>query len=437
MRVEETGVPAPGSEVLTGGDESRPRLVTLPFVVVVAASFAYFLAFGALLPTIPRLVVGPLAGGSLAVGLAVGAFSLSAMLLRPVAGRVGDRRGRRMLTVGGAAVVALSVAGYGLARSVPVLAALRLLTGVGEALFFVGAVSVVNDLAPESRRGEALSLFTLALYGGLAVGPAVGEAVLARFGFDAVWWAAAVAAAVAGGLGMCLPETRPAGAAPGRPPPRLLHRAAVVPGGILATSVIGFTAFAAFVPLYALELGMSGSTLVLGTYSAIILAIRGLGAPLPDRLGPARTAGSALAASITGLALMGAWAEPAGLFWGAALLAVGQALAFPALMTLAVRAGPASERGSVVGAFTAFFDLAFGLGGLAMGAVAAAVGYRGAFVVAAGVAAVGLAAVTRVCRGGQVERARRRTREMVRHPASGATISGLRGDAWAQAPRVR
>ena len=60
-----------------------------------------------------------------------------------------------------------------------------------------------------------------------------------------------------------------------------------------------------------------------------------------------------------------------------------QALAFPALMTLAVNSAPATERSSVVGTFTAFTELGFAIGALTLGVIASAVGYDGVFVVCA------------------------------------------------------
>jgi MFS family permease len=69
---------------------------------------------------------------------------------------------------------------------------------------------------------------------------------------------------------------------------------------------------------------------------------------------------------------------------------VGVALATPALMSLAIGAAPPSERGWVIGTFTAFIDLGFGLGPIVLGVVAAEVGYRGTFLAGAGVAATGL-----------------------------------------------
>ena len=370
------------------GAPARPRLVTPVFILITLATFAYFVSVGALIPTLPLYVEGPLGGGDVAVGLGIGAFSLSAVLLRPFSGRLSDVRGRRLLLVACAALVVLSVAGYVLVSTFIPLLLLRLLTGAGEAFFYVGAAAAINDIAPDERRGEALSFFSLALYAGLALGPVLGEMALGVDRFDAVWFLSAGAALVALLLGWKVPDTRPEGVVTGSG--ALIHRAALVPGTVLAASVWGLAGFSTFVPLYARELGLEGSGLVFVTYSSLVLALRLFGARIPDRLGTRLTARFALAASALGMAIMGFWAATPGLFLGVAVFGIGQALAFPALMSIAVRGAAASERGAVVGTFTAFFDLAFGLGAVTLGAVASTFGYEGAFRVAALVALGGL-----------------------------------------------
>jgi len=377
--------------LLASRRSERPRLVTGTFVLITLATFAYFLSVGMLLPTLPRYVKGPLGGESLAVGIVVGAFAVSAVLLRPFVGGLGDRRGRRVLMVGGAAVVAGSVALYSVAASVWPMVLLRLVTGIGEAAFYVGAASAINDLAPDERRGEALSYFSLALYSGLAVGPVLGELVLESRDFTATWLVAGAAAALATIIGSRVPETRPQGMGPGElTRGGIIHRAGLMPGTILATQIWGLSAFSAFIPLYALDVGLSGSRGVFATYSVVVLLIRSLGARIPDILGPRRAATTALTTSAAALTLMGLWSEPAGLFVGAFIFGIGQALAFPALMSLAVSGAPATERGAVIGTFTAFFDLSFGLGAVASGGIAAVLDYQGAFVGAAAVAFGGM-----------------------------------------------
>jgi MFS family permease len=372
-----------------GPPRGRPRLVTPTFVLVGLASLAYFTADGVLIPAVPLYVEGPLGGGDVAVGVSVGAFSATALLLRPWAGRLGDRRGRRLLMILGGALVGLSVAAYAVATAVPALVAFRLVTGVGEAFFFTGAASVVTDLAPEERRGEAVSFFSLALYLGIGIGPMFGEAAIRALGFGVTWLIASGVALFSALLALGIPETRPEVSPDEDVPTRLVHPSALLPGAVLLTSVMGQAGFFAFLPLYAPQVGLGGSRFVFLMYSAIVIAIRSFGARIPDVLGPERCSRISLLFSAAGLAISGTWRSPVGLVVGTAVFAVGSSLAFPALMVLALRGTSARERGAVLGTFTAFVDIAFGLGPASLGFVATAGGYGGVFLAASGIAVVG------------------------------------------------
>src|SRR5512132_2120717 len=180
---------------LTDAELSRDRVVTPAFLLVAAATFFAFLSIGIVLPVLPRFAEGPLGAGSIGVGIAIGAASITALLAQPPAGRLGDLRGRRPLMVGGGVLMVLGAAGLVLADHIVPVVGLRLLTGVDEALFLIGGLSIVNDLAPDHRRGEALSLYPLASYSGLAIGPVIGELVLGNDRWNAVWLFAAAAGA--------------------------------------------------------------------------------------------------------------------------------------------------------------------------------------------------------------------------------------------------
>ena len=387
-------------------DTARPTLLTPAFVTVTLACLAYFTGDGVLVPAVPRYVEGPLGAGNVAIGLVVGVFSLSAFFLRPWVGGLGDRWGRRPLMLVGAALFAASVLANPLASSPAVLAALRLLTGAGEAFFFVGAVTAVFDLAPAERRGEAMSVASLALYVGIGLGPLIGELAIERVGFVAAWVLAATAALTALVMALRVPDTRPqeaSGEASGGPSPRrrLVHRAGLLPGLVMLTSILGMAGFLTFVPLYAIDIGMDGSRLVLLVFAGVVVGIRSVGARIPDRLGAARTTRMALALSAAGLALVGTWRSPAGLLAGTVVFAVGIALLTPAVMALAVEGVPPGERASVIGTTSAFLDLAFGLGPAILGFVAAAAGRPGTFLAGAAVAAVGWALVVATRLGGR------------------------------------
>lgn len=380
----ERGVPAGGP----GGTAAPPedRLLTVRFGAIVVAAFAYFLAMGALLPTVPRFVEDELGGDGLQVGIGVGVFAVSAAVLRPVVGRLGDTKGRRVLAVGGSAIAAVSIAFYGLATTLPLLIVVRLLTGVGEAASFVGFATAAQDLAPDHRRGEAASYFSVALYGGLALGPLLGES-LSDHGYGLVW---GVSAGVAG-LGALLSLAIEPGATVDVAPDRsVLHRDALWPGVVMMLGMVPFTAFAAFIPLFAEDVGVEDVGAVFVLYAGVVLVLRILGARLPDRLGWRRGSAIGLGAVIGGIWLLAAWGSAASIYVSAVGLGIGMSLLYPALFTAVMAAAPEQERSHAVGTFTLFFDFAQGFGAAAVGLVVSLSNERGGFVAAGALAAVGL-----------------------------------------------
>ena len=368
----------------------RARLLTGQFVLLTVAATCYFLSLGVLLPVVPRYVERTLGGGSLAVGVAVGAFAVGAVLLRPYAGRLGDRFGRRVLVIGGAAVVAATTLAYLAATGLSTFVAIRFLGGVGEAAFFVGAGTMVADLAPPDRRGEAISYWSVAVYGGLAFGPLIGERTLAAAGHRWVWVVAAGLASVAALLGLRTTDTLAGGPGASTPTQPLLARRGLLPGVVLFLGMCGLAAFVAFIPLYVDEVGFGASDGVFLLYGCLIIAIRVLGARLPDRLGPQWAGTVALVLGAAGMLLLGGLPSRAGLLTGTVVFALGMAFMYPSMLTLALGGTTEAQRASVVGTVSAFFDLSQGLGAAALGALAALAGYRGAFVGGAVVGLVGL-----------------------------------------------
>jgi MFS family permease len=375
----------------------RPRasdvgVISPPFVALAIATLAFFVAGGIVLPVASLYAKGPLETDAAGVGVALGSFSIAALVMRPFVGWASDRFGRRPLLIGGSAVTVVALLLHLPATSVPSFVAVRALLGVGEAFFFVAALAAAADLAPANRRGEAISFLSLSLYLGLAIGPVIGETVLGLTTYAGVWLLAAIVAGVAAGLSWITPETAP-GAEPGVAAQsrrgRFIHPAGIFPGLLIMSGIWGMGGFLAFLPLHAVKLGLSGAGPALALFAGIVIALRILGARLPDRLGAARLSGAALAVSALGLAILGLAPGIGGLLLGTAVFAVGVAFTFPALMALAVSRVPPAERGSVVGTASAFLDVAFGIAPASLGLIADASGYPGAFLVSAIIAAGG------------------------------------------------
>jgi MFS family permease len=361
-------------------------VVTRPFVSVWLTGFGSLLAMGMLLPVLP-LYATSLGAGNAAVGVAVAATTPAAALLQPFVGRLADRRGRRPLLVLGPFLYGLSVVALTTIDSVTGLIAVRALAGVAEAAIFTSTATVANDLAPVGRRGEAMSLYSIATWAGLALGPVLGELVLDDTAFGRVWVMAAVIAAAAGLAGLTVPETRPA-----TPPAgcvRLLSRAAAIPGLVMIAAMAGFAGVTAFLPLHVRDLGLDGAGTAFGVYAATVITIRLLGRKLPDRVGARRAALVAVALAATGLLLIAAAPSALVLYAGMAVLGAGSALTFPSLMMLVVAGAAESERSAAVGTFSACAEVGYALGAVGLGLVADGAGYAAVFLVAAAVVLAG------------------------------------------------
>jgi MFS family permease len=369
-------------------NDPRARIFTLPFTLVVSSGLCYFTALAMLTPVLPDYVEKSMGHGSIAVGIAVGAFAVGAIMLRPFAGRIGDSVGRRVLIVGGALIVALSTACYGLVHELWYLVVVRVATGFGEAGFFVGAATMITDLAPSDRRGEAVSYWSVAVYGGLSFGPVLGSVLHGTGNYGSVWIVSSVLAFMAAIIGLFTVEV--ARTMPARRHQHLFHRSALGPGTVLFLGLIPLAGFTAFVPLYVDDLHVNAGA-IFALYGVLILGVRIFAARLPDKLGGRNTGTLALIVVALGIGLISVWPTVVGLVLGTIVFAGGMSLLYPALLLLALDGVSEAERASVVGTFSSFFDLSQGLGAFVCGTVVHFTGDRGAFTTGAICALGGLA----------------------------------------------
>ncbi len=388
--VDSAATAEPNHEAVWTGPVADQRLFTPAFIALSLAELAYFTTAGLLIPITTLFAAGPLGANAVGIGVAVGAFSVTTVVLRPIAGREADRRGRRPLLIGGALLCAIVVALHVVTTDLTVLVALRLLLGVAEAFFFVAGFAMVADLAPPNRAGEALSFNSLSLYLGIALGPTLGFMLLGIGGYGLAFLGGSVLSFIAAGLATRIPETV-APAQRSQAPTPLINRRAIGPSLALFCGIAGMAGFLAFVAIYAPRVGMTDAGSVLLLFGLIVVGCRLVFARVPDRVPPFRLAAGALALSATGLIVAGLVPTTVGLLAGASLLAVGVAFTTPAIFTAIVARVAPSERGSAFGTTSLFLDLAFGGGPLVLGVVAQTAGIPAGFLVAAVVAVVGAA----------------------------------------------
>lgn len=378
----------PALERLRSLGVQRPRRAA--FAGVFSATLLCFLAVGAVLPVLPRYVKGPVGAGDLAVGIVVGAFAFSAVAGRPIGGRLADARGRRLVVVTGMAICAVAGLLYLLPFGVPGLVVARLVLGVGDGWVFTAGLSWVVDLAPEERRGQAIGIFGLAIWGGLAVGPLLGELVLEVGSYEAVFVLSALLPVAGALLARRVADHHVPRPAEARGVAAILPRGVVAPGIALAMANVGYGTMAGFVVLLLADAGVGHGASVFTAFACAVVLARLVLGRLPDALGPRVTAAGAGAAEAAGLALLAVAGSLPVAIAGAVVMGLGFSLLFPSLALIAVERTGEEQRATALGAFTAFFDVGVGLGAPVAGAIAALADYETAFLAAAAVAAAGV-----------------------------------------------
>ncbi len=348
----------------------------------------YFLSFYGLFGALPLYLED---SSDAAIGLNVGAMSISAMAARPFAGVIIDRTGRRRSMLGGAALTAVAVAALVVSDDPYVLLPARLLHGVAMAFFTTAMLALVADVVPMERRGQGIAFFGVLNNGASIYAPFAGIAIAKAAGFGTVFIGLGVAAVVAMALTRLLDEPPVAALRDGERRSRLISRTALPPATVFMGVTVAFGAVQAFAALFSEEHDLGSA----GLFFALLGVSQTLGrlpmGSLIDRhgRGPVIVPGMVLASA--GM-LMLATAHPATYLAAAVMFGLAVAAVHTGLMAQTIdQAGPA-ERGAALATFTASWDVGAVLGATALGVVADAAGYPLVFVMAGGLAAVMTAA---------------------------------------------
>jgi len=358
------------------------------FAGIFAVTFCGLLAVGAVLPVLPRYVHGPLDGGNIAVGIVVGSYAATGLLLRPLSGRFADRRGRRPTVLIGSLLVAASGFLYLLPLGIGGLILARLVLGAGEGTVFTAGSAWIVDLAPLERRGRVIGLYGLAVWGALSIGPLIGELLLHASGYTLVWVFAGVIPLAGAAIAARVPDPyRPADGIEHEEHP-LIAKEAVRPGAALALASTGYATVAAFVVLHLDARGIGHGATAFGAFATMVVLTRLVGGDLPDRVGPARVATAAAVVEAIGLATIGVASSLAVAIAGSLAMGAAFSLLYPSLSLIVVERVPETRRGAALGTFTAFFDAGVGIGAPLAGIAAALSGYQGAFFLSATIALV-------------------------------------------------
>jgi MFS family permease len=355
----------------------RDPLLTRPFVVAFAGNLFHGMAFF-LFIHLPTFLTD-LGASTTEVGVLVGATAVSAIVIRPTLGRVMDTRGRRPVVLAGgvlnvtSALLYLSVSSVG-----PWLFLVRIIHGFGISMTFTALFTYGADIVPISRRTEGLALFGVSGILPIALGGVLGEIVLARADFEALFVVAALFAGLGLAVTVLLPETATPlakGETPGGFFAAVFRRRLFPIWAVTTAFSLALTGYFTFLRTFVDETGIGSVGLFFSYYAGTAIALRLTFAWLPERVGPKRVLYPAFGLLIAGFFVLAQAKSGMAIAVAGVLCGAGHAYTFPILMGMTVDRATDAGRGSAVAFFTALFDMGTLLGGPTLGLLIEQAGY--------------------------------------------------------------
>jgi MFS family permease len=344
------------------------EIFTRDFILCFAAQVAFASVSFILIPTLP-IYLSRLGSAEIEIGILIGAFGISSLVLRPFVGKALSKSGEKRFMVVGAIVSALTSVAYLIAPPFWPFCIVRILQGIGSAFFFTAAIILISNITPQTHRGESLGYFFLSFNISMVLAPPFGIILINHFGFTALFLVCVVLS-----LGSLLISCRLKSSdikpmvdssiedssffTPKAFPPILLYFLAHVIWGSLAT----------FFPLYAINHGVTNPGLFFAAYAMVLILGRALGGRILDTYQRDRVILPCLTAYIIAMTLL-AYSTSLQMFILVAVIqATGHAFLMPALVAYTIDLAGAS-RGSSIGLLSAAGDLGMVLGPTIMGII--------------------------------------------------------------------
>jgi len=358
-----------------------PAGLTGPFLLVTCANFFFFLNFASffLLP----LQIRALGGSEATVGTVMGSAGLAGLVVLPLVGMAVDRSDRRRFLAAGA--ITMTIAALAFLRVDTVgwaLYSLRLLQGVSFAMAFTASTALAAELAPAEGRARALGIFGLSTILTNAIAPGVGEEIIHRGGFNALFITAAILSSVSAVMAVRLPPP-PSVSLIGTPTaPWRVGRLQWVLAATMTLVGMGFGAVITFIPTFVRTEAFGRVSFFFLSYTAAAILTRLGGAGLSDRLGRRAVILPTLIVLASAIFLLSTIHSVAGLVFTAAIFGLAQGISYPTLHAFLVDLTADEYLGRAQALFNGAFNLGVTGSGFFFGFIAEHYGHRTMFVLA-------------------------------------------------------
>ena len=357
--------------------EMKERLWTRNFILALVITIGVNLACNLLLSTI-SIYAKQITSTDAYAGVMTGAFTLAALFIRIVAGKMLDKIGRRKVLMFGVGITVLSTVAYLLTNNIYIIIFLRVMQGVGFGISSTAIATIVTDVTPESRMLEGIGYSGVGITITTAIGPSIALALVGenydKFNVLFIVTAAVALFTILLSFKLSYKEVvskKEEGTCDGE---GISISKIIIPSIVLFIAAVAESTILAFAALYGIELGFSNIGLFFTINAMGILASRLFINQIVNKLGTNVVVSSGVlifADSIFGIAVTKTYIMLIimGFLCG---VMVGSLLPIVNLLIL----DSASSRGMANAIYYALIDGGYGIGSIMWGQVVVACGYR-------------------------------------------------------------
>ena len=344
------------------------KILSRDFVLGFFSQFIFTIAFNIFIPTLP-IYLSRLECRETEIGVLIGTFSVSSLILRPFIGRGLIKIPEKSFMIAGSLLFSLTSFAYLLAPPFWPFLTVRILQGIGYAFFLTASYTLIANISPEAHRGQSVSYFLLGSNLSLALGPSLGMFLINQFSFT-------ICFLVGSGLSLsALIITNKLGRRQCAPRGDssvedgfILSRKALPPSIISFFFFLIWGALTTFFPLYAIDHGMANPGLFFTTIAIMLILGRTLGSKILDLYSQERVLLPCLITFIISMAVL-VFSNTLPMFIIVAVIwAIGHVFFYPSLVVYALEC-VGSSHGPAMGTFTAISDLGMCLGPVIMGII--------------------------------------------------------------------
>lgn len=358
------------------------RLWSKSFIIVLAISLMAYLGHFMLLTSLSDFALS--IGGSAAdAGIVSFAFTLAALLFRPLFGKLLDARGRRIVLIIGMLILSLTAVLYPLLAVIPVLILIRFANGAGFSAFSTASGTIVADIVPVARLNAGISTIGIAGTVSTALGPMLGL-YLARQGFGYFFAAVAAISAVALFLAFFVDYEKKSltTVTAGRIRGKFFERKALGCAITILLMYLPLDAIMIFVANYGASRKMELIGLFFTVHAvAMFLAKLFLGM-VADRIGPNRVYLPAMILGILAMIMLAYAQTDTAMLIASFIFGIPMGIVTTIINTILIRTSPKESLGAANATFMAFGDIGSGIGAAVLGFAIQRFGFTAFFMIA-------------------------------------------------------